>query len=219
MRANNWRKSYLAFKSWIYKAFCVFSLFFIFLSCQTFFKTKSFIPADLSLYKTGAFSGALKLYHKNQKSHFNGDVFISEAGLLRMDLSVFPGSPAFSLFSDAKELILLFLKRKEFYKGSFAKSPLFFSKNLELSLFKEIFFDRPPLGKKWLCQKDSKKLPLKCQNKTGVIEWRRGKNRLLSFRDLDFEFVFHYFSFSPQVEKETFVIKVPRHFQPFKGSK
>ncbi len=212
MRANNRRKSRFSFKIRVYKAFFLFSLFFVFLSCQTL--KKSFIPADLSLYKAGAFSGAIKVYHKNQKNHFNGDIFISKEGFLRMDLSVFPASPAFSLLlSDAKELILLFLRKKEFYKGSVAKSPLFFSKNLEFSLFKEVFFDRPPKGKKWLCKNDEKKIPLKCQNKTLVIEWIRGKNRLLSFRDLDFEFVFHYLSFSPEVKREMFSIKVPRHFK------
>ena len=218
-REKSWRKNCFPFR-WMCKALCFFPAVFVLLSCHTLFKKKSFIPGDLSGYQTGFFSGSLQVYHKGRKNHFNGDIFLSEKGRLRMDLSVFPGGTAFSLLMDTKELIFLSLRKKEFYRGppGSAVPPLFFAKKLSLSVLREIFFDRAPSGGKWRCKRDEKNLSLKCQKKTRVIQWGRGGGGFLSFRDFDFGFTFYYFSFSSEVEKEVFSIEIPKNFKALSRS-
>ena len=209
---------------------CVFGLS----SCQilrSVFQKKSFIPDNLSLYSQGEFSGVAKAYQKQKEHHFTVDIFISGQKNFRMDLSLGPGVPVATLLLSPKkadpkkstqkepeQLKILFFQTKKFYEGpisTFSKHkdiPSFFSK-LSMSTLQEVFFDKKPKGKNWLCEMDDKKLPLTCQDKFWTIKWQRGKKRLLSFKEKDFEFVFQYSFFSNQVEKSMFHIETPKNFR------
>ncbi len=214
IKENSWRKNCSLFR-WMFRYWFFFTILLSLFSCQTLFKKKSFIPDDLSAYKSGFFSGTLSVYQKNQKNHFNGDIFISESGQLRMDLSVSPGLSVFTFLFDTKELTFLSLRKKEFYKGPVVHSgrALFFSKGLEFSVLREIFFDRRPEEKEWICKTDEKNLPLNCQNKIWTILWKRSPPRRLSFESADFKFLFQYFFFSSEVNKDMFNIEVPESFK------
>ena len=210
---KNWRKNYYPF-SWMYKVLS-FLIFFVVIcvSCQTFFKKA--IPDDLSVYKKGAFSGSVTVHQKKKKHYFSGDVFISKTGVLRMDLSVSPIVPVFTMLLDRSDITFLFLKTKKFYKSHNIDNipESLFPKGWDLFTFKTVFFDRRPADKKWICKMDKNNLPQKCTNQDWIIQWKRKNKREVLFKKSDFYFTFQYFSFSPEVDEQLFFIKVPKEFK------
>ena len=212
---KSWRKNYFLFK-WKYKLLFLCFGFLGFASCQTLFQKKTFIPSNLSEYKDGAFSGIVSIHQRNRKHRFNGDIFISEDGKLRMDLSVSPGLSVFTLLFDKEEITILFLRKREFYKGRNISLilPALFSKFPGFAVFREIFFERLPKGDKWVCKTNKKNEPVECQNPLWLVRWERGKKRLFSIGSSEFTFVFQYFSFSSGIDEKVFAIKIPENFKP-----
>ena len=198
----------------MYKILSFFIVFISCVSCQTLFK-RVVIPDDLSVYKSGTFSGSVTVYQKKKKNYFSGDVFISKNGTLRMDLSISPGLSVFTMFLDQSDFTFLFLKTKEFYKGHDTDNipDSFFPKDWDLFSFKTVFFDRKPMNGKWTCEVDEKNLPQKCENQGWIVQWRRGKKREVSFKNSNFHFTFQYFSFSPEVDEQLFFIEIPKDFK------
>ena len=212
---KNWRKNCC-----IFSRLCSCLVFFILLasvlSCQTFFKKKTVIPHDLSSYKAGGFSGTMSIVQKKKKHYFSGDIFISRENALRMDVYASLGIPVFTMLWDKNNIIVLFLRRKEFYKGHDIKAvfPDFFPENFSPSLFKEVFFDRKPTGKAWTCRTDKENLPVECRDPVWVIKWERGKKRSLSLKSTDFHFTFQYSLFSFPVDDNLFSVKISQDFKP-----
>ena len=211
---KNWRKSCFLF-NWMCKLLLVFIVFISCVSCHTLFKKRAFIPNNLSSYKSGTFSGIVTIYQSKKKRQFTGDIFISKAGKLRMDLSISPGLPVFTLLLNKNNISLLSLRTKEFYDGNNINDvlPSFFPKDLKFSVFKELFFDRKPKGKQWVCEIKKENLPIKCQHQTWRILWKREKKRLLSLSNPEFEFSFQYYSFSSEADENLFDIKIPKNFK------
>ena len=215
IKRKNYRKNFYLF-NWLCK-YLFFLILFIgtCVSCQTLFKKKIVIPNNLSSYKKGTFSGTVVVSQKENKGYFNADVLISNKNKLRMDLSIFHGIPVFTLLTENKEIIFLFLQKREFYKGHKVNNALsaFFPKDLKFSVFKEIFFDRKPEGKNWVCKVNEQNLPLRCQNLKWTIQWERKGKRGLFLKSSDFNFTFRYSSFSPEVNDSLFNIKIPENFK------
>ena len=132
-----------------------------------------------------------------------------------MDLNIFHGIPVFTLLLDTKWITFLFLQKQEFYKGHKENSALlaFFPKDLEFSIFKDIFFDRKPEGKNWVCKVNEQNLPVNCQNSRWTIQWERGGKRGLFLKSEGFNFAFQYFSFSPEINDDLFDIQIPKNFK------
>lgn len=174
------------------------------------------IPHDLSSYRAGGFSGAIEIFQKNKTYYFSGDIFISHTNILRMDLRASLGIPVCTILWDKDNITVLFLRKKEFYKGNNIKVvfPDFFPENFTPSLFKEVFFDRKPVGNTWSCKMDKTNLPVECQNSIWVIKWERDKKRLLSLKSADFHFTFQYSLFSFPVDDNLFAVKIPQDFKP-----
>ncbi len=135
---------------------------------------------------------------------------------MRMDLSVPPGISVFTLLLDADDITFLFLRKRKFYKGDKNDSALlaFFPKDLKFSIFKDIFFDRKPEGKTWICKTDEQDLPFECRNSKWTIQWTRGKKRILLLKSEDFTFNFKYSSFFPEINSDLFDIQIPENFKP-----
>ena len=215
IKGKNYRKSFYLFNRLCKYLLVSFTLLTCCLSCQTFLKKKVVIPNDLSSYKAGAFSGTVIVYQKEKRNYFNGDVFISGMNKLRMDLSIFHGLSVFTLLLNKENIILFFLREQEFYKGRNINGvlPYFFSKDLKFSVFREIFFDRRPKDKEWICTIDEQNLPLECQNSTWTIQWNRGNKKILYLKTVDFGFTFQYSSFSDEVNNNLFSIEIPENFK------
>lgn len=164
----------------------------------------------------GTFSGLFTFYENKQKKYFTGDVLISKEGKIRMDLFVTLSLPVFTFLFDKQKMTYLFLHNKKFYVsfGDNESSFGFLPKNIKLSILKEVLFDQKPKGKKWECEMNEKKLPVKCQNRGWTIKWERKKKRLLSFHSAKRALIFEYFSFSSQVDESLFSIEIPKHFKP-----
>jgi len=209
-----WKKS-LEFK-WMFRCIFLICVPLCFISCHTihtFFKKKSVIPKNLSVYKTGAFSGAFVIEQKSKKKYFSGDIFLSDTGYIRLDLSVSLGFPILALLLDDKQnMTALFLKTKEYYKGR-GFLPGFLPPGLNFLEFQEVFFDRIPKNPDWKCAFNDKKLPIECHNSTWTISWGRGDKRTLTLKSSDFHLIFNYLSFDPEVDQSMFHLKVPDNFK------
>ncbi len=211
---KNWRKSCCLF-SYLFKSLLFFALFTGLLSCKTFFKKKSPIPPYLDSYTTGTFSGALLIFQGKKKHYFSADIFISGKDKLRLDLSASLGIPVLTMLWHKERVTLLFLQKKEFYKGSDLKTVLpSFLENFEYFFFNEIFFDRKPIGKKWSCEMSQENRPVRCQYSKQVVQWKRGDRRSLTFKSPDFSFTFQYSLFSPKVDDGLFTVQIPQDFKP-----
>ena len=187
-------------------------------------KKKSPIPDNLSVYKTGAFSGAVTLIRPREKPrNMDADIFVS-GDQIRVDLSLPPGLSLVSLVLKGQDLTFLLLREKQFYRGQNPKgsSSGLFPQNLDLLVLQNILFDRPPVMEKakgskagqWTCVEDAKKLPLECQNQIWKITWKREKDRRqLWLKSVDFDFAFRYFSFSSKVEDTEFALSPPKNFK------
>lgn len=210
---ENYRKSFYLF-NWLCK-YLFFLTLFISVSCQTIFRKTVAIPDDLSVYKKGTFSGTVFISRKENQNHFNADIVISRENKLRMDLSVFPEISVFTLLLSEKDITFLLPQKKEFYKGNKAQGMFsaFFPKNLKVSVFKEIFFDRKPREKHWICKVNKQNLPLECQNANWIIKWNRSGQRSLLLKSEDFNFTFRSSAFSSKVNEDLFNIKIPENFQ------
>lgn len=213
---KNWRKNYFLF-SWLCKCFLFFIIIIHTVSCRTLFKKKSFIPNNLSTYKTvGTFSGLFTFYDHQEKKYFTGDILVSKEGKIRIDLFASLSLPVFTFLFDKRKVTYLFLHNKKFYvssdnnKSSFG----FLPKNIKLSILKEVLFDRKPENKRWKCEINEQKLPVECQSKEWTIKWERKEKRILSLHSAQRALIFEYFSFSPQVDKSLFSIEIPKHFKP-----
>lgn len=214
IKGKSCRKSFCLF-NWLCNCLFFFILLVGCLSCQTFFKKKVIIPSDLSAYKVGSFSGTIIIYQKEKRNYFTGDIFVSETNKLRMDLNIFHGLPIFTLLLNKKDVTFLFLRAKEFYKSRNINDvfPYFFPKDLKFSVFREVFFDRKPRDKQWICTVDKQNLPLECQNPTWTIQWKRGKRKTLFLKSTDFSFTFQYSTFSSGVNDNLFTIEIPENFK------
>ena len=213
---KNWRKNYFLF-SWLCKLFLFLIVIISILSCRTLFKKRGFIPNNLSVYKTaGTFSGLFTFYDKQEKKYFTGDVLISKEGRMRIDLFASLSLPVFTFLFDKQKVTYLFLHNKKFYVSPSDNKPFFgfLPKNIKLSILKEVLFDRKPEDKRWKCEINEKKLPIKCQNEGWTIKWERKNKRLLSFHSAQRALIFEYFSFSSQVDESLFSIEIPKHFKP-----
>ncbi|MDE0118379.1 MAG: hypothetical protein OXM55_00015 [Bdellovibrionales bacterium] len=232
------------------------------MSCHTLFQKKKSLPDNLSEYKSGSFYGIVNLHQKNQSYRFNADIFISEKGLWRMDLSVSPGLPVFTLLYragqefapserlplkkrslqkpqnlvpakmgnslprkrgsnkinnifDTKEVIIFFLRKKEFYKGLGDEAlPPPLSKMPGWDIFKELIFERPIKKDNWTCQTNEKNQIENCRNPLWAVQWERKKKRFISIGNKEFTFTFQYLSFSPKVDEKIFNIPIPKNFKP-----
>ena len=210
----------------LFQLFLLFFAVFCFSSCQLFFLNQSFIPKDLSKYKEGSFSGSVTFYQKNKKYYFQGDFFILEKDQIRVDFSAF-GRPLFTLLYQQKNITVLLLRQKEFYKGSLAsfrrQSAPFLTEEL-LGLLSDLLFDRSPVCGSpvcgsashlaYVCQKDPLGRPVSCHNKKWHIQWQRNGKRTLSLKQANFEWHFQYASFSPKVDKTLFDVTIPKDFKP-----
>lgn len=212
---ENYRKSFYLF-NWLCKYLFFLTLFIsVNISCQTILKKKIAIPDDLSDYREGTFSGTVFISQKENQNHFNADIVISKENKLRMDLSVFPEISVFTLLLNEKDITFLLPQKKEFYKGNEEQGMLstFFPKNLKVSVFKEIFFDRKPREKHWICKVNKQNLPVECQNASWIIKWERGGQRSLLLKSEGFNFTFRSSAFSSKVNEDLFNIKIPENFQ------
>ena len=238
IKEKNWRKNFYLFNGMCKTVFFFIALF-VLLSCQTLFKKKSSIPDNLSIYKSGTFTGTMIIYEKGKKHYFTGNILISkEKKALRMDLRMVLGFPVGSFLLKEEELTVLLLQTKMFYKGQNVSGffPVFFPKELKLSTFSEVFFDRPPKGGHWICRTNEKGLPVECHEErksllakcqTDVknpsvqcprqiwtISWQREKSRVVSFKTSQFHFIFQPSFFSSEVDEDLFFLKIPKNFQP-----
>ena len=215
IKRKNYRKSFSLF-NWL----CKYPVFLILLvgtcvSCHTFFKRKNVVSNNLSTYKAGTFSGTVLISQRKSKHYFNADLLVSEENKMRMDLNISPGISVFTLLLGTKDITFLFLRKREFYKGDKNNDALsaFFPKNLKFSIFKDIFFDRRPEGKSWICKTDKQGLPFECRNSKWTIQWTRGGKRDLFLKTADFTFNFKYSSFSPKINGDLLDIQIPENFK------
>ena len=196
--------------------FWPFLAFFCFVSCQMLFFKKSSIPKNLSLYKEGAFSGPVTFYQKGKKHYFYGDIFIGKKNKIRVDFNVGPDVPVLTLILNQKNITLLLLRTKEFYKGPLdsiqTKKVFFLTKDI-LPLLSDLFFDRSPSNLGFICKKTLKGLPSQCQNQKWQIQWQREGKRQLSLKQADSEWHFQYAFFSLKVDDSLFNITIPSHFK------
>lgn len=182
------------------------------MSCQTLFKKEgsSIIPSDLSSYTKGTLSGIVTLYYKNKKQYFSSDIFIFNKNL-RIDLSLSFGIPIITVLlkQDTNELTVLFLQTKEFYKGKI-QNFMDIPKDLD---FIKLLLDQIPDNKKWTCKINKKYLPIKCTYQQWKLLWKRKHKRKIIVKNNKFKFKFKYLSFSTQIEKESFNVKIPKYFK------
>ena len=193
----------------------VFSLVFLSLfSCSTLSKH---IPYFTDSHKNGSFSGVATLEQKSTKNHVNMEIFISGAHNLRIDVSISPWVPVFTLVETQKEMMALFFQKQEYYRGKNIKEALsfFFSVDLDSSILKEILFDRPPKGPGWKCNLAKMAQPVECKSSKWTIQWfKKGSSRrLVSLKNSQFNFTFLYTSFSSKVDASLFSLKIPKHFK------
>ena len=212
---KNGSKNCKPFK-WLCKGLLTVALLLVCLSCQLILKKKAHIPKSLINYKKGAFSGPVTLYQKQKKYYLYGDIFILKKNRLRMDFSLSSNVPVFTLLLNKNQLTLLFLRKKEFYKGPVSsarfQSTLFPIEEL-LSFMGDLFFDRPPQGPKWTCEKEQG-LPVLCHNQKWRVQWLRKGKRRFSIKKTDFALHFQYDFFSPEVDTTLFDMAISPHFRP-----
>ena len=133
-----------------------------------------------------------------------------------MDLSISPGVAIFTILFAKKEITILFLRKKEFYKGPhispFLPPPL--SKMPGWDIFKEIFFERAVKKDNWTCKVNEKNQIKSCQSPLWVVQWERKTKRGFSIENKEFTFNFKYLSFSSKVDEKVFNLPLPKDFKP-----
>ncbi len=201
---------------WLCKGLVTVALSMVGLSCQLILKKKAPVPESLISHKKGVFSGPVTLYQKKKRYYLHGDIFILTKNQLRMDFSLGSGVPVFTVLLNKNQLILLSLRKKEFYKGPVSSIPFqgtLLPMEELLSFMGDLFFDRPPHGPKWVCEKDQE-LPTLCHNQKWRVQWQRKGKRLVSIKKADFALHFQYDSFSSEVDLAVFDMTIPKSFKP-----
>ena len=221
-REKNYKKNSYLFK-WMYSVsyqcvLCSVVSTITLLSCQSLSSKKvQSIPKNLSTHQSAVLSGIMEVQHQNQMQNILFDIFISETGKLRMDLTATLNIPLMTVLMNSEGLsTILFFPSQQYYRGIHPEklAGQFFIPQLNLKLLKDVLLDRRPVQKTWVCGYNEEKLPVQCSNKTVQIKWSRKPNRTLLLKTKDGQIKLYYKQFQSFKGKNIPDLPIPEYFKP-----
>ncbi len=183
-------------------------------ACQTL-SSKNLVSQDLSHYSYGTFGGLVVVERKNlRKNYFTASVAISPKGQIRVNLIASMGIPILSLLLQGQDGLIIFMPQKVFYKGTQLKKALnkVLGFPLDVKIFKNVLFSRPPEKKYWVCQKSDNSYK-QCVYKNQTIKWEKNQGKSLILQANTTRITFHYSKFIHYVDKKDFTLPIPKNFK------
>lgn len=182
-------------------------------ACQTL-SSRNLVSKELSAYSYGTFLGFVVWQKNLRKNYFTASIAISPSGQMRIDLMASMGIPVLSVLIKDKEGLIIFMQQKMFYKGTQLKQALnkVMGFPLDVKIFKNVLFSRPPEQKYWVCQKNKEFLK-KCIYKNQTIKWEKNQGKSLILQANTTRITFHYSKFINYVSKSNFTLKIPKNFK------